>query len=72
MEKSQIQYSDSESYNGFDSLSIIIDGLNVVIKQLEESTDQSGNEKDYGTQQFVAEILYELEVLKHHLQSFGK
>ncbi len=72
MDKSEVMYSEDESYYGFKSLQIIIDGLNIVIKQLSNITDQSGNEKDYGTQQFVAEVLYELEVLRHHLQSFGE
>ena len=68
---SNFKYVDVEKYDGFSSISIIIDGLNVLIKELETITEDSGNEKDYGTQQFVAEVLYKLEVLKHHLQSFG-
>jgi starvation-inducible DNA-binding protein len=71
MDASNVEYHQSTKYEGFSSLQIIIDGLNTIIKELEIITDQSGNEKDYGTQQFVAEALYDLEVLKHHLQSFG-
>jgi starvation-inducible DNA-binding protein len=72
MESSAIKYDSSEKYNGFESIQIIINGLNTIIKDSAIVTEQSGSEQDYGTQQFVAEVLYDLEVLKHHLESFGK
>jgi starvation-inducible DNA-binding protein len=72
IENSNISYNSATKYSGFDSIQIIIDGLNTAIKDLAEITDKTGNERDFGTQQFAAELLYDLEVQKHHLESFGK
>jgi starvation-inducible DNA-binding protein len=71
MENSNVQYHSSEKYDGFTSIQIIIDGLDIAIKDLADVTEQTGNERDFGTQQFAAELLYDLEVKKHHLESFG-
>lgn len=71
MEKSNIKYNSTETYDGFKSIQVIIDGLNTAIKDLADITEQTGNERDFGTQQFAAELLYNLEVQKHHLESFG-
>ena len=71
MENSNINYDSSTTYNGFKSIQVIIDGLNVAIKDLADITEQTGNERDFGTQQFAAELVYNLEVQMHHLESFG-
>jgi starvation-inducible DNA-binding protein len=71
MENSNIDYDSSTTYNGQSSIQIIVDGLNAVIKDLAEVTEKTGSERDFGTQQFAAELLYNLEVQKHHLESFG-
>jgi DNA-binding ferritin-like protein (oxidative damage protectant) len=65
---SDVKYFIQTSVTMNEIIDKLIKQFNIVIDNLKDSAEKSTN--DYGTQQLITEVIYDLEVYKHHINSF--
>ncbi|MNC20885.1 DNA protection during starvation protein [compost metagenome] len=66
--KSEVKYVVSPLATTNEIIDNLLKQFDIVLSNLKESANKSIY--DYGTQQFVTEVIYDVEVFKHHIESF--
>lgn len=66
--KSDVKYKVNPTATMNEIINTLLDHFDVVLENLKDAANKS--QYDYGTQQFITEVIYDIEVYKHHIESF--
>ncbi|MNM50789.1 hypothetical protein D3C81_618380 [compost metagenome] len=68
--KSYIKFAEMESFKFDGAISIMDEGLNLLIDKMKGNSQKAGDSRNIGTEKMLQDFVYDLEVLQHHIRSF--
>lgn len=68
--KSYVKFTEMEAFKFDGAISVIDDGLNLIIDKMKGNSQKAGDSRNIGTEKMLQDFVYDLEVLQHHIRSF--